>query len=304
MNYPTVFRQLSEILGSDRLKKNVSLASHTTFGIGGPAELFYEAQTSEELIKAIKTARELKIPYFILGGGSNILVADSGFLGLVIKVKSQKLKIKNLKIVAEAGVPLAKVVKAAEKHSLSGLECCISIPGTVGGAVAGNAGAKNQWISQCIKSVTILDTDKSNKIINLKKNNCQFGYRISCFKNNPSKIILEAVFELKKENSKIIQKKTKQFLEAKGNQPKEKSAGSIFKNPANDSAGRLIDAIGLKGKKVGEAQISPQHANFIVNLGRAKAKDVLALIKLAQDKAREKFGVELELEIQLIGFKK
>jgi len=301
LNTKTI-HQLSEILGSDRLKKNVSLASHTTFGVGGPAELFYEAQTSEELIRVIKTARELKIPYFILGGGSNILVADSGFIGLVIKIKSQKLKIKSLKIVAEAGVPLAKIVKAAEKHSLSGLECCIGIPGTVGGAVAGNAGAKNQWISQSIKSVTILD--KSGKIINLKKDDCQFGYRISCFKNNPSKIILEAIFELKRENPKIIQKETKQFLEARKNQPKEKSAGSIFKNPVNDSAGRLIDAVGLKGKKVGEAQISHQHANFIVNLGRAKAKDVLALIKLAQDKAREKFGVELELEIQLIGFKK
>ena len=299
---PKTIHQLSEILGSDRLKKNVSLASHTTFGIGGPAQLFYKAKTSKELIRVIKAARELKIPYFILGGGSNILVADRGLVGLTIKIQNSKFKVQNYRIIAEAGTPLAKVVKAAQEHSLSGLECCIGIPGTVGGAVAGNAGDKNQWISQCIKSVTILD--KSGKIINLKKDNCQFGYRTSCFKDNPSKIILEAILELKKENSKTIKEKTKQFLEAKGNQPKEKSAGSIFKNPANDSAGRLIDAAGLKGKKVGEAQISPQHANFIINLGRAKAKDVLTLIRLAQNEVKEKFGVELELEIKLIGFKR
>jgi len=299
---PKTIHQLNEILGSDRLKKNVPLASHTTFGIGGPAQLFYKAKTSEELIKVIKAARELKIPYFILAGGSNILVANQGFTGLVIKVESQKIKIKGYKIIAEAGTLLAKVVKAAQEHSLSGLECCIGIPGTVGGAVAGNAGAKNQWISQCIKSVTILD--KSGKIINLKKDNCQFCYRTSCFKDNPSKIILEAIFELKRENLKIIKEKTKQFLKARGNQPKEKSAGSIFKNPANDSAGRLIDAADLKGKRVEEAQISLQHANFIINLGKAKAKDVLALIKLVQNKVKEKFGVKLELEIKLIGFKK
>ena len=293
---PKTIHQLSKILGSNRLNKNVSLASHTTFGIGGPAELFYEAQTSEELIKAVKAARELKIPYFILGGGSNILVADQGLAGLTIKIKSQRLKIKSPKIIAEAGTSLAEIVKTAQDYSLSGLECCIGIPGTVGGAVAGNAGAKNQWISQCIKSVTILD--KSGEIINLKKDNCQFGYRTSCFKSNPSKVILEVIFELEKENPKIIKEKTKQFLEARSNQPKEKSAGSIFKNPANDSAGRLIDAAGLKGKRVGEAQISPQHANFIINLDKAKASDILTLIKLAQSRVKEKFGVELKLEIQ------
>ena len=301
---PKTIHQLSKILGSDRLKKNVSLASHTTFGIGGPAQLFYKAKTNEELIRVIKAARELKIPYFILAGGSNILIADRGFAGLVIKVKSAswRIKIQNYKITAEAGTPLAKIVKAAQEHSLSGLECCIGIPGTVGGAVAGNAGAKNQWISQCIKSVTTLD--KSGKVINLKKDDCQFGYRASCFKDNHSKVILDVILELKKENPKIIKEKTKQFTEARVNQPKEKSAGSIFKNPANDFAGRLIDAAGLKGKRVGEAQVSPQHANFIINLGRAKAKDVLTLIKLAQNKVKEKFGVKLELEIQLIGFKK
>jgi len=299
---PKNIRQLSKILGSDRLKENVSLASHTTFGIGGPAQLFYEAKTSKELIRVIKAARQVKIPYFILGGGSNILVADQGFAGLVIRVKIRKLKIKSSKIIAEAGIPLAKVVKAAQEHALSGLECCIGIPGTIGGAIVGNAGAKNQWINQCIKSVTILD--ESCKIVSLKKDNCQFGYRTSCFRDNPLKIVLKAIFELKKENPRIIKEKTKQSLEVRGDQPKEKSAGSIFKNPANDSAGRLIDAAGLKGKKVGEAQISPQHANFIINLGRAKAKDVLTLIRLAQNEVKEKFGVELELEIKLIGFKR
>jgi len=297
---PKTIRQLSKILGSDRLKKNVSLASYTTFGIGGPAQLFYEAKTNKEITKAIKTVRKLKIPCFILGGGSNTLIADSGFPGLVTKIESQKIKVKNNTISAEAGVPLSKLVKVAQKYSLSGLECCVGIPGTVGGAVVGNAGAKDQWISQSIKSITILN--KNGKIISFKKDYCQFGYRNSFFKKDPSKIILKTIFKLKKENPKIIKEKTRQFLEARSNQPKEKSAGSIFKNPANDSAGRLIDATGLRGKKVGNAQISPQHANFIINLNKAKAGDVLALIKLAQNSVKEKFGVKLELEIKLIGF--
>jgi len=292
--------KLGKILGNDRLSRNVSLGSHTTFGIGGPAQLFYEAKTSRELIRVIKNTRDLKIPYFILGGGSNILVSDNGFSGLVIKTLNTKYRISNTEIFTEAGNSLSKIVKTAQEHSFSGLECCIGIPGTVGGAIASNAGAKNQWIGQSVKSVTILDV--GDKVVNLKKDNCQFGYRTSCFKGNSSKIILKAVFELKRESLEIINEKTKQFSEARSKQPKEKSAGSVFKNPANDSAGRLIDSAGLKGKRVGEAQISPQHANFIVNLGRAKAKDVLTLIKLAQDKVKEKFGIELELEIQLIGF--
>ncbi len=298
---PTAFRQLSEILGSNRLKNNVPLAPHTTFGIGGPAELFYEARTDRELIGAIKAAHSLKIPYFVLGGGSNILIADQGITGLTIKIQNQKLEVKDNRIIAKAGTPLSKIVKAARDNALSGLECCMGIPGTIGGAVISNAGSKKEWIGQNVETITILD--ENAKIIKLKKEECGFKYRDSRFKHRLQEIILEISLRLTSQTKEKIAEKEKNFLQERSGQPQEKSAGSVFKNPPGDFAGRLIDVAGLKGKRIGEAQISSQHANFIINLGNARADDVYALIKLAQETVKEKFGVKLELEIKLVGFK-
>ena len=298
---PTAFRQLSETLGSNRLKNNVPLVPHTTFGIGGPAELFYEARTDRELIGAMKAAHSLKIPYFILGGGSNILIADQGITGLTIKIQNQKLEVKDNRIIAKAGTPLSKIVKAARDNALSGLECCMGIPGTIGGAVISNAGSKKEWIGQNVETITILD--ENAKIIKLKKEECGFKYRDSRFKHRLQEIILEISLRLTSQTKEKIAEKEKNFLQERSGQPQEKSAGSVFKNPPGDFAGRLIDVAGLKGKRIGEAQISSQHANFIINLGNARADDVYALIKLAQETVKEKFGVKLELEIKLVGFK-
>ena len=292
--------KLKKALGVEKVKENVLLAPLTTFGIGGPAFWFISAENKKEILEAIKASRELEIPSFILGGGSNILIADQGFPGLVIRIKNEDLTIKGTKITAEAGLPLAKLIESAQKNLLSGLECCAGIPGSVGGAVCGNAGSREEWIGKTIEGVSIID--KKGEIAHLNNSDCKFSYRESRFKNNPQEIILEADFLLKKEKREIIEQKIKSFLEARENQPKEKSAGSVFKNPPGDSAGRLIDQAGLKGKKIGKAQISEKHANFIINTGGAKAEEVLKLIRLTQKTVKEKFNVNLELEIKLVGF--
>lgn len=293
------YSEIIKSLGKDRLKLNEPMAKHTTFGIGGPADLFYEARTKEELVKAMRLARKLKIPYFILGAGSNLLVSDKGIRGLVIKVGNGKWEVKGEKIIADAGASLAKLVETAVKHSLSGVEICFGIPGTVGGAVVGNAGTADKWIEDIIEEVEVLD--KEGKIHQLSSSECQFGYRTSRFKQT-KEIILRVILVLKKDEPEKIKERMKAIVARRRNQPKERSAGSIFKNPVGKSAGWLIEQVGLKGKRVGDAQISPQHANFIVNKGAATADDVVQLIKLIKREVKKKFGIELEEEICLIGF--
>ena len=299
-NKEKITAKLKKALGAKKVKENIPLAPLTTFGIGGPASWFITAENKKEILEAIKASRKLEIPFFILGGGSNILIADQGFPGLVIRIKNEGLTIKGTKITAEAGLPLTKLVESAQKNLLSGLECCAGIPGSVGGAVCGNAGSREEWIGKTIEGVSIID--KKGEITHLNNGDCKFSYRESRFKNNPQEIILEADFLLKKEKKEVIEQKIKSFLKARENQPKEKSAGSVFKNPPGDSAGRLIDQAGLKGKKIGKAQISEKHANFIINTGGAKAEEVLKLIRLAQKTVKGKFNVNLELEIKLVGF--
>lgn len=292
------YEALIKVLGKD-LKENELMARHTTFRIGGPADFFYEAKTERELIKAIKLARQLKIPYFILGGGSNILVGDR-VRGLVIKLANCKLRILSgeTKIYAEAGVPLAKVVQFAANRSLSGLEFAAGIPGTVGGAISGNAGVKDEWIGQKVLEVRVLDT--KGRIKTLRGKDCRFGYRQSRFPKT-GEIILGAAFQVEKGNKTAVQKKIKDYFQKRQNQPAEPSAGSIFQNPKGDFAGRLIEKAGLKGYQIGGAKISEKHANFIVNTGDASARDVLALMKLAKQKVWEKFKVGLKGEIVLVG---
>ncbi len=284
-----------------KIEEDILLSNLTTFGIGGPAKFFCSVHSNEELINVALLTKKRKKNFLILGGGSNILVSDSGFSGLVIKVENDKISCQKNKIKANSGAKLAQLVALARKKGLSGLEPYWGIPGTIGGAIVGNAGTKDHWIDQVIEDVTILTPQ--NKIITLNNQQCQFGYRTSRFKTN-QEIILKAVFNLKKEKKDKIEKKQKTFASLRTDQPKGKSAGSIFKNPPHFSAGKLIDQVGLKGKKIGQAQISNQHANFIINTNQAKAEDVLTLIRLAQKEVKEKFNLKLEPEIKFIGFAK
>jgi len=306
------------------IKKNVSLKNHTTFKIGGRAKYFFVAKNKKDLVEAVITAKKFKLPFFILGGGSNLLVSDEGYKGLVIKMQNAKIKMQNenskCKIICEAGTPLALLVSEATKNSFSGLEWAVGIPGTVGGAIFGNAGAFGKSMKNVVKEIEVFDLS-NEKIKILKNRDCKFGYRDSIFKHAnsatlglrprgmrmrpceyPNLIILSATLQFKKENKLEIEKRIKEYLNyRKENQPLNlPSAGSVFKNPAGFSAARLIEECGLKGKKIGGAKISEKHANFVVNLGEAKAKDVKKLINLAKKAVKKKFKVVLEEEIEIL----
>ena len=306
------------------VKENVSLKDYTTFKIGGKAKYFFVAKTKNELIKAIKVSKQLNLPFFILGGGSNVLFSDKEFKGLVIKIKNEKLKIKNCVIDTEAGTLLSILVKKAQQHNLSGLEWAVGIPGTIGGAVYGNASAFGKAIGDLVKQVEVLDL-KTFKIKKLSKKECQFKYKDSIFKHKKNLLILSVILRLKKGNKEKIKENMKRFLTIrKETQPLNyPSAGCIFKNLGIQNsklkikkelfekfpelrdfiqkgeipAGYLIDKAGLKGKRIGDAMVSEKHANFIVNLGNAKTKDVQKLIAHIKKKVKKIFGIELKEEI-------
>jgi len=293
------------------IKKNVPLKNHTTFRVGGPAKYFFVAKNKKELIKIIDAARKSKLPFFILGAGSNILVSDKGYNGIVIKIKNSKKKkflaseskIQSSNIYTGAGTQLARLVKLSLDKSLSGLEWAAGIPGTVGGAIYGNAGwpGDKKNISSIVKSVKVLFAGPKMKIKDFKKKDCQFGYRESIFKHNKNLIILEAILQLKKGKRNKIKKEIIKILKAKRNKiPAGFSAGCIFKNPPGLNAGELIEKSGLKGKKIGGAKISEKHANFIMNTKKAKAEDILELIKIVKARVKKEFDVKLAEEIQII----
>ena len=282
------------------------LAKHTTFGIGGPADCMVFPKTREELSKLLKYAYQKKISAIFIGSGSNILVWDKGFDGIVISLKKsfKNLTIKqNSQIIVEAGVMLGTMVKQAMAAEIGGLESLIGVPGTVGGALIMNAGAFGSEISKYFEEAKTMTIEGDTK--SYKKGEIEFSYRHSTFPKN--EILLEATFQCKRGKPAEILKDRKVASDGrKSNQPlKFRSAGSIFKNPSDSlAAGYLIDKTGLKGTERGGAAISEKHANFIVNMGDATAADVLYLIKLAKKYVAKKFHINLELEVKLIGFPK
>ena len=282
------------------------LAKHTTFGIGGPADCMVFPETREELSKLLKYAYQKKISAIFIGSGSNILVWDKGFDGIVISLKKsfKNLTIKrNSQIIVEAGVMLGTMVKQAMAAEIGGLESLIGVPGTVGGALIMNAGAFGSEISKYFEEAKTMTIEGDTK--SYKKGEIEFSYRHSTFPKN--EILLEATFQCKRGKPAEILKDRKIASDGrKSNQPlKFRSAGSIFKNPSDSlAAGYLIDKTGLKGTERGGAAISEKHANFIVNMGDATAADVLYLIKLAKKYVAKKFHINLELEVKLIGFPK
>lgn len=285
-------------------RKRVRLAPYTTFKIGGLAEYFFEAKTKEDLIKAIETAKKFKLPFFILAGGSNILISDDGFKGLVIKNQNNKIRIEGSKIVVEAGSKLNELVKVCLKESMSGLEWSAGIPGTIGGAIRGNAGAFEKSIADSVEKVEVLEINSELKIKIYETKDCKFDYRTSIFKEKNNLIVLSAEIKLEKDDREKIKERVERYLNYRKNKhPLEfPSAGSIFKNPKDNAAGILINQCGLSGSKIGQAQISEKHSNFVINLGGAKAEDVCKLINLIKEKVKEKFGIQLEEEIQFLGF--
>jgi UDP-N-acetylmuramate dehydrogenase len=308
-----------ELLG---IKKNVSLAHYTTFKIGGPADYFLIVKKKKDLIKAITIAKKLKLPVFVLGGGSNLLISDEGFSGLVIKIQFTKyfLDLKHT-IASDAGVIMNDLVSYSIKKGLAGLEWAGGLPGTFGGAIRGNAGAFGGEIKDSVLQVEALDNNLKLRKLSYKQ--CQFSYRSSIFKEKNWPVIF-AKLQFKKGAKKDLQSIAKSHIEyRKEKHPLEyPNAGSVFKNvdfkkispkikklfldkvkkdpfPIVPSAWFIIGA-GLVGKKIGQAQISKKHSNYIVNLGGAKAKDVLRLIEFVKKVVKKKYGIVLEQEIQYL----
>ncbi len=289
------------------IKTDELLARYTTARIGGPAEALIEVTSADELKEAVVAARKVAMPFLILGGGSNVLVADAGVRGLAIINKAKRIEFREgNRVWCESGAVLPTLARECIVHGLGGLEWAIGVPGTVGGAVVGNAGAHGRDIAANLISATILGSEVKDWS-NLELG---FEYRSSRIKResanpqvrDPHHVVLAATFQLIPADRSELETKTSEYSEyRRRTQPPGASMGSMFKNPPGDAAGRLIDQCGLKGTRIGDAEISTIHANFFVNHGSAKAREVKALIDLARQRVFEKFRVALELEIELIG---
>ena len=283
-----------------RLRENVLLSEYSTFRIGGIARYLIEVDNAEDLKKVIQKALELNWQFIVIGGGSNILFSSKGYNGLVIVFKSNNtFSINDNLIEVDASVSLNYLINKLNNYT--GLEWAVGIPGTVAGAINGNAGAFGGEMSELIKQVKVLEV-KDNQIIekNFSKEDCKFSYRNSIFKNNSNLIIASAILELKKDSEENVKQKIKNNLSKRmSKQPKGFSIGSIFKNGEDFSAGELIEKAGLKGLQIGDAKISDEHANFIINLGEATSDDVLELIKIIKKEVKEKFSIDLEEEIKI-----
>jgi UDP-N-acetylmuramate dehydrogenase len=287
---------------SAEVRRDVSLAPYTTFKIGGPAKYFFTARSEEELKKIIQEAKDNQIPYFILGKGSNVLIADEGYKGLVIKLEFNKISFNDKQVIISADVGLGSLMGFCKDKGLSGLEFLAGIPATVGGIIWANAGSDKENIGQLIERVKVLS---NNGTIELNNKDCQFAYRDSIFKHQKDYIIIEAVLNLQTASSEIIAEKIKKMTEnkLKSQDLEHPSIGSIFKNPAGDKkAWELIRDVDLAGFKMGGAQVSEKHTNFIINTGQATASDVIMLISLIKQKVRDELEIQLMEEIEYVGF--
>ncbi|MEX1247363.1 MAG: UDP-N-acetylmuramate dehydrogenase [Anaerolineales bacterium] len=288
----------------ERLRERVPLARYTSARLGGKADAFITARTVAELAEAAQTLWVMDVPFIVLGGGSNVLISDAGVHQVVILNEASRVRLMEEdppSVWAESGAGLGAIARQAVNKGLSGLEWAAGIPGTLGGAVVGNAGAHGSDLSMALELAEILHRTEGKK--EWFAADLAYGYRDSWLKNHKHEaVVLSARLKLSKKPVSEIRAQMDTFVAYRRlTQPPGASMGSMFKNPPGESAGRLIEAAGLKGKRIGNAQISPLHANFFLNLGDARAADVKALIEEARQAVREQSGVELELEIGLVG---
>lgn len=279
-------------------KKDEILAKYTTLGIGGKADIvvFPEEEKIVELMEVIKNEA---IPYYLIGGGSNLLISDEGFRGVIINTKKMdRIELDGFNLRVSAGARLGRVIVFLLKRRLSGMEGLAGIPGSIGGAIKGNAGSFGYEIKDCLEELEIIDEDLKVKI--LKKQDINFQYR--CSGLSEGLIIKTAKFSLREDDGQGFNR-IKTFLEKKRtSQPlKERSAGCVFKNPEGIGAGYLIDRAGLKGTRVGDIIVSPIHGNYFINIGKGKASDFLRLMEIVKKKVFKIFSVELQPEIKLLG---
>lgn len=290
------------ILGSDNVRLHEPMKKHTTFRIGGPADYYLCPHSTEEMQKILQICKENNIEFFILGNGSNLLVSDKGYRGVVIQLWKNFSDIiaEEKTITVKAGALLSKVAAEALEEGLTGMEFASGIPGTIGGAVVMNAGAYGGEMKDIIKEVTVLT--KEGEILTLSKEEMNFGYRTSVVKEK-GYVVISVVLQLEKGDREKIRKVMDDLKERRvTKQPLDMpSAGSTFKRPEGYFAGKLIMDAGLRGFSVGGAQISEKHCGFVVNKGDATAADVLGLIREVQKRVQEQFGVALEPEVKFLG---
>lgn len=298
------YQPLIERFGT-ALKRDENLARYTVARLGGPADALVVANSTTDLTDAVTLAKSAGVPWIILGGGANVLVADAGFRGLVIINHTKGLRFEgNGRIVAESGASLSTVARKCMNQGLTGLEWAVNVPGTVGGAVVNNAGAHDGDMADSVRYVEVFNVQDRPHVELWNVTQLRYDYRYSILKGDRGRyVVIAATLQLDPgHDPDDLNAKADDFVaHRKRTQPPGASLGSIFKNPPGDYAGRLIEECGLKGQMVGGVQISPVHANFIVNTGDGTAADYRGAIDMARDAVHEKFGIELELEIELIG---
>lgn len=297
-----LYEAIKSVVPEERLYLNAPMKDHTYFRIGGPASLIVDLKNQEELMEVIACLNKRNAMFFVMGNGSNLLVADEGFPGVILKISQffSGVEIKNNRVTSKAGVLLSTLSKQVADASLAGFEFASGIPGTVGGGVTMNAGAYDGEMKDWVSSVKILTQDL--EILELTNQAMNFGYRISDVKRKDY-IVLETNFEFLEGNKEAIYEKINDFTERRtSKQPLNlPSAGSMFKRPVGYYAGKLIDDAGLRGLRYGDAQISQKHCGFVVNRGNATCSEVLALIKTVQKIVMDTYGVMLETEVKYLG---
>lgn len=297
---------LSSFVPKERLLEDEGLDRHSTYKVGGPADVLCLPKTIQELSDIVSVATKHQIPWIVLGNGSNLLFLDDGFRGIVIKIRGSApvegtlwhLKQENEFIRAGAGLSLPRLARSAAVLGLSGLEFCTGIPGVLGGSIRGNAGAHGSDLGSILESIELLFP--SGKLATVPASDAGFSYRNSSI--DSSCIITSAVFKLKPDESENVYERIRAFAEYRHKtQPSsDQSAGCMFKNPKGDKAGRLIDVADCKGLQIGGARVSNIHANFVINYRGATASDALRLIELVRERVLERTGVALELEVRVI----
>lgn len=290
------FIKVGEVLLDEPMK------NHTSFKIGGPVDILVMPGSIEEIAQSIKTCNEHNLKYQVIGNGSNLLVSDRGIRGIVIKISEilNDVRVEDNKVIAQAGVLLSKVSKVALKHSLTGLEFASGIPGSLGGAITMNAGAYGPEMKDVVTKVKCVDT--SGNIVEYTNEEMNFGYRHSRVQEEQL-LVVEVEMELEKGSYEDIKAYMDELTEKRtSKQPLHlPSAGSTFRRPEGHYAGKLIEDAGLKGLRLGDAQVSEKHCGFVVNVGNATAEEVLNLIEVIQKTVKDKYGVDLQTEVKTIG---
>lgn len=300
-----VIQALRKFVPEENICLQESMASHTTFRIGGLADCFVQLENTEQLIKVQKYLSQVGVPFFILGNGSNLLVSDAGFRGVILQIgpKMSKVTVEGNVIVAQAGAFMAQIARTAMEHELAGMEFASGIPGTIGGGVVMNAGAYGGELSQIVTQVNVVNSE--GEIMELDNETMEFGYRTSTIRNNPF-TVTEVILRLEKGDRQQIRERMEELAaRRREKQPLEyPSAGSTFKRPAGYYAGQLIMEAGLRGFQCGGAKVSDKHCGFVINTGNATAEDVRTLIREIQTRVKDQFNVNLETEVLFLGWEK